>query len=231
MKISKDLLNNDVPAEGQLEKDEWAAFYPCANADLKIAFLGNSITRHGVAEELGWYGDWGMAASRRGNDYVHRLVGLLEDDGKRISYCIVNLSEWERTRDNSLLDRYAEVKNFNADIVIVRLGENARLTENLEEFESCYKEMTEYFSGGAAVVLTDLFWEYGPFDGFVKKLAEEKGYAFVKIHDLGNDESMKAAGKFAHGGVAAHPGDKGMSEIASRIYKALVFTQKRRSTE
>ena len=58
MKISKDLLNNDVPAEGHLEKDEWAAFYPCANADLKIAFLGNSITRHGVAAHPG---DKGMS--------------------------------------------------------------------------------------------------------------------------------------------------------------------------
>ena len=32
---------------------------------------------------------------------------------------------------------------------------------------------------------------------------------------------MKAVGKFAHAGVAAHPGDRGMAEIAERIYKKL----------
>lgn len=222
MKVSKDLIENDVPASGQLKNGDCVSFYICDNADLKLAFLGNSITRHGKAENLGWYGDWGMAASRRENDYVHKLINKFEKDGRKVSYCIANLSEWERTRDSSLLtSRYAEVKSFNADIVIVRLGENAGLTKELEEFTSCYKDMAEYFAGGADVVLCDLFWEYEPFDAFVEELAEERGYAFVKIHDLGSNEEMKAIGKFEHAGVAAHPGDKGMAEIAERIYNAI----------
>ena len=42
-----------------------------------------------------------------------------------------------------------------------------------------------------------------PLDEFVESLAAEKGYDFVQIHDLGNDEQMKAVGKFGHAGVAA----------------------------
>ena len=192
------------------------------DADLKIAFLGNSITRHGKAENLGWYGDWGMAASCRENDYVHILVNRLERDGKRVSYCVANLSEWERTRDFALLEkRYADVRKFKADIVIVRLGENAGLAENIDLFKPCYKQMVNYFAGASTVIVTDLFWEYEPFDSFVQSFAKEKGYGFVKIHDLGNDDGMKAVGKFEHSSVAAHPGDKGMAEIAERIYKAI----------
>lgn len=222
MKISQDLIKNDVPATGQLKDSDCVSFNLTENADIKIAFLGNSITRHGKAENLGWYGDWGMAASCRENDYVHILVNRLERDGKRVSYCVANLSSWESTRDTSLLEsRYASVRAFKADIVVVRLGENARLVEFLDEFKSCYRKMAEYFADGATVVLTDLFWEYGPFDSFVKSFAEEKGYLFATIHDLGNDDGMKAVGKFEHSGVAAHPGDKGMAEIAERIYKAI----------
>lgn len=222
MRVSKDLLNNDVPATGQLKDSDCVSFRLCENADMKIAFLGNSITRHGVAENLGWFGDWGMAASSAQNDYVHRLVGMLEADGRRVSYCVANMCEWESTRNAALLEtRYREVKNFKADIVVVRLGENARPSENLTDFQACYKNMVGYFADGAAVILTDLFWEYQPFDGFAEKFAKERGYAFVKIHDLGNDDGMKAVGKFAHAGVAAHPGDRGMAEIAERIYKAI----------
>ena len=133
------------------------------------------------------------------------------------------MSEWERSRDAVLLEtRYGQAKKFGADIVIVRLGENAQLAEHLNAFLPCYRNMVGYFAqGNAKVILTDLFWEYEPFDRFVKEFAEEKGYAFAQVHDLGSRDDMKAVGKFSHQGVAAHPGDRGMAEIAERIYIAM----------
>lgn len=223
MKISKDLINNDVPAEGQIEDSDCVSFALKEDADLKILFLGNSITRHGRAESLGWYGDWGMAASSKQNDYVHRLVSMLEAEGRRASYCLANLSEWERLGDMSLLERrYAAARAFNADLIIVRLGENAQLAARLEEFKPRYSQMVKHFAaGGARVVLTDLFWEYSSFDSFVKSFAEENGYLFAELHDLGSDNKMKATGKFSHAGVASHPNDDGMAAIAQRVFCAL----------
>lgn len=224
MKISDDLIKNDVPAEGQLKENDCVSFSLADHADLKILFLGNSITRHGKAENLGWYGDWGMAASSKENDYVHKLISRLQGDGKTVSYCVANMSEWERTRGMTLLQtRYAQAKQFGADIVVVRLGENAQLAEHLNAFIPCYRNMVGYFAQEKTkVILTDLFWEYEPFDRFVREFAEEKGCAFAQIHDLGGRDDMKAIGEFSHQGVAAHPGDKGMEEIAERIYRAVV---------
>lgn len=223
MKICKDLITNDVPAVGQLKGSDCISFETTENADIKLLFLGNSITRHGKAENLGWCGDWGMAASSKENDYVHKLISKFCQKGIKVSVCIANLSNWERTRNMDLLfTKYSSALRFNADYVIVRLGENACPDKYLSEFELCYGELTDLFSrNGAKIVLTDLFWEYEPFDNFVAELAKARGYAFAEIHDLGNDDEMKAIGKFSHNGVAVHPGDKGMAEIAERIFRVL----------
>lgn len=223
MKICKDLITNDVPAVGQLKGSDCISFETTENADIKLLFLGNSITRHGKAENLGWCGDWGMAASSKENDYVHKLISKFCQKGIKVSVCIANLSDWELTRNMDLLfTKYLSALRFNADYVIVRLGENACPDKYLSEFELCYGELTDLFSrNGAKIVLTDLFWEYEPFDNFVAELAKARGYAFAEIHDLGNDDEMKAIGKFSHNGVAVHPGDKGMAEIAERIFRVL----------
>lgn len=219
-----ELFANDVPAFGQVLDDGRVQIVGREGADVKIAFFGNSITRHGRAEALGWQGDWGMAASSRKKDYVHRLLSYLEEDGRLPAFCIANLSEWERTRDMRLIEEeYAAAFTFGADIAVLRLGENAQLGEHLAAFERCYAALAEKLQErGAKVVLTDLFWAYEPFDSFVRELAREKGYAFASICDLGAMEEMRASGCFAHAGVALHPGDRGMEEIARRLHAAIV---------
>lgn len=223
MNVSKDYSLNSVPATGQISDAESVTICEDGNAGLRILFLGNSITRHAPAPELGWHGDWGMAASARQNDYVHRLVALMGGIGIKCGYCIANLSEWERSCENSLLcGRYGRALSYPADVAVIRLGENAPLSDKLAQFEECYASLAKKLAAdGKIVICTDLFWEYAAFDKFVKNLADEKDYGFVQIHDLGNDDSMKAVGGFKNIGVAVHPGDKGMDQIARRLFSAI----------
>ena len=51
--------------------------------------------------------------------------------------------------------------------------------------------------------------------------SNENKYALAKLGDLGEKDEMKALGLFSHEGVSIHPGDKGMSEIANRIFKIM----------
>ena len=223
MDVSNDYSLNSVPATGQTGDGESVLICEDGDVKLRILFLGNSITRHAAAPQLGWYGDWGMAASARQNDYVHRLVALMDGIGIKCGYCIANLSEWERSCDDSLLcGRYGSALSYPADVVVIRLGENAPLSDKLAQFEECYARLAEKLAAdGKIVICTDLFWKHAAFDKFVKNLAEEKNYGFVQIYDLGNDDSMKAVGRFENVGVAVHPGDGGMEQIARRLFASI----------
>ena len=39
--------------------------------NVKVIFIGNSITFHGPAPEIGWMHSHGIASSQKNNDYVH----------------------------------------------------------------------------------------------------------------------------------------------------------------
>ena len=90
----------------------------------KVLFVGNSITRHAPKPEIGWFGDWGMAASAKNKDYVHLVVKYLEERLSAIDYAIVNCATWERQYYEKTPCEWATARNFGADVIVVRLGEN-----------------------------------------------------------------------------------------------------------
>ena len=70
----EDLINkNNVDAKNQVLGDEDTfVLGDVKNCGLKVAVLGNSITRHAKKEEIGWFRTCGMAASDEAHDYLCR---------------------------------------------------------------------------------------------------------------------------------------------------------------
>lgn len=222
MKVNKDIINNNVKAENQTSQKFKVTLVP--NAVKRVLFVGNSITLHETAPHIGWNNNWGMAASAEQNDYVHIVVQSLTDKYGNVSYCVCNASEWERNFwDENVLHKFEGARNFDADVVIVRLGENVNRDElaNYDFAECCNKFIKFVAPNAKQVIVTDTFWEYEPICTPMCELATENGYKFVSICDLGYLDENKAVGKFWHEGVASHPGDLGMQRIAERLLKVL----------
>ena len=67
----KQIDKNTVSAKGQLTSSKFITFDNREGKGIKVMFVGNSITLHGVLPSIGWNNEWGMAASAKENDYVH----------------------------------------------------------------------------------------------------------------------------------------------------------------
>ena len=204
---------------------------------VKVVFLGNSITLHGPCAKIGWTNNWGMAASAAEKDYVHLVAqGVAREFGRRADIVrIQNLCEWEknyRTYDFSQLD---DVVALKPDVLVVALGENTpHFTNEADQvaFRDSFKRLLGRFMENRDLkplsVVRGCWW---PSEGSRRKdeamahAASDFAIPFVKA-DLWGDPGMDASnGEFSHPGVQAHPGDRGMAEIANRILEGLFPTK------
>jgi len=216
---------NTVSAKNQVAPLKFIRFVNREGKGKRIMFAGNSITIHGIRPELGWYWEWGMAASSEETDYVHLVMDEVKKTDPDAAFCIAQVSRWEINwaKDyQAAIELHKEARDFDADIIIIRAVENCPRDVYEEElFMKSYKALINYLNkGNAKVILTTSFWKVAA-DDAIKKVGEELGCPVVYLGDLGEQDEMKAIGKFEHAGVANHPNDNGMREIASRIIEKL----------
>ena len=221
-----EIEKNTVSAVRQV-KDEHVVQIVDKGAKLNVLFIGNSITRHAPKESIGWSGNWGMAASCEERDYVHVVVAGLEEKYGPVNFCTVCGADWERSYwDSAELERLSAARNFKADIIVCRIGENiwgSRDKLATIPLEPYFDHMIKWFNvqNTERLVITDLFWAFDGVDSVIRSVAAKNGYTLVGINDLGAQDCCKALGQFWHDGVQIHPNDEGMKRIAERILEKL----------
>ena len=220
------MAKNTVDSRAQLKEEDYVQPDYSHGRGTRVMFVGNSITLHGVRPEVGWYHDWGMAASAKEKDYVHLLEKKILALDPEATFCVCQVAAWERQykEGNKTHSLFETARKFEADIIILRMVENVPK----DGYDGItYKRelgaLADYLNGTgkAALIATTGFWRH-PADGDIRAFAKERGIPCVELGDLGEQDEMKAIGLFEHRGVANHPGDLGMEHIAERIMQALV---------
>jgi hypothetical protein len=197
----------------------------------RVLFLGNSITLHGPKPDIGWTGNWGMAASSEDKDYVHLVTAALaRHTGSAPQILVRNIADFERNYATYDVDR--EMKDFFAfdpDLVILAIGENVPAL-GTEEAKTRFKTGVMSILRCALarrhplIVVRSSFWANEAKDEILRQACREAGGIFIDAGPLGRDPADAASSErsFEHAGVAGHPGDKGMKALADAIVAAVL---------
>ena len=214
-----------VDSKDQMKDSPNVRFEHLSNEGLRVLFVGNSVTLHAPSESIGWFGDWGMAASGKEKDYVHLVEDHIKAKYPDASFCICNAADWERGYKNpeETFHAFEAARRFDADIIILKLCANSPKDHfDAALFQSGLEKLITFLNktGKAKVIVATEFLKHPAEDSLIY-VAKKFGYALCYLSDIADFEEYKAIGLFEHKGVAGHPGDKGMREIADRIIKTL----------
>ena len=187
-----------------------------------VLILGNSIVRHSPKVSIGWYGDWGMAASVKDSDFVHLLIRKIYQIDPTVMIEYKNIAGFEMEFDTYMLDSLDV--SVNPDILIMKISENVNDDKAVkDDFMRYYDKLVNHIAPGkeSVKVICDGFWKKKKVNKMIKEYASKNQYPYVALEDLSNDSTNMALGKFEHKGVAAHPSDKGMRMIGQRIWEVI----------
>ena len=220
-------------AEAEIPDEHIKNVNEAKDEQISILCVGNSILNHGPNQDIGWSGSWGMAASSKDKDYFHLLQKKVEDAGySNVSWSAVGVATLERAIDKRTdYDYKSEIASYLApsvdkakpDVVIFQIGENVNQGPTRESYKIAMTKLAEYcvsVNPDVQVIFCMPFWGGESKCMGVKDAAEAMGFTYADLSQFNTTENM-AIGLFEHGGVAAHPGDAGMANIAKEIFEQL----------
>lgn len=193
----------------------------------RLLFLGNSVTWHAPKDDIGWAGDWGMAASSAENDYAHRVLSAVRERFPSASGMILQGAVWERNLECDCASEFAGAREFAADALIFTLCANTP-GGHVPRRSVRRRAWKDFFPMRPKTAFLRSSSSRRTSSAIPSKSAAIEAYAarhsstVVNLLDLGANPENRALGKFAHEGVANHPGDLGMQRIAERILEKLI---------
>jgi hypothetical protein len=197
----------------------WFLFFPliaCSPASNEhMMVIGNSITRHAPAPELGWYGDWGMAATAEGNDWVHIVLAEMPTETQlTLVHCTApNL----RAQVDALI---TQVEEAEPTLLVIQVGDNL-LPEDATE-AALYEPIRQIAEAATGRVIIIGIWGANDVrNTLLKRAATDASAGFVPIHDLREVPEHQAGDDFGGGPVGWHPSDLGMEAIAWRVLEEI----------
>lgn len=199
---------------------------------MNVLFVGNSIAQHSYREDIGWLSDWGMAATKRENDVVQQLQGMLKAGNPSSSVTPCNIAVWERDFTIDIDELLSDtLRNRNA--VVIMLGENVL---DLTTFKTKINDVVDRcLEQTPMVVIVGCFiHREREREKATRDAAERRHLPFVSLLTLEtetredlcptiDDTYYDTNGKTYHlsnPSILGHPNDMAMKLIAKRIYKA-----------
>ncbi len=219
-------LNNHISVNyDQSEKfNEFEDHNLVIEDQLKVIFIGNSITLHAPAPDIGWVGNHGMAATHKKYDYCNTL--LLQLNIKPENAFIGNFAEMERRSiiDTEILEKIDSLLKRKPLLIVIQLGDNVGNNDQLTSFiENLYQVALMAKKNCHNILMLSTWWESHEKDRVIKHICDLLNLKFIYIGDLFSSEcnTDRKVKEFTHTGVDNHPRNWAMEQIANRILTSI----------
>jgi len=239
--ITRAHAQNKVGTKEQLSamnRTEMAPFSDtCSNQKgkpFKLLVIGNSLTRHGLAENIGWTHVSGMAATKVENDFAHLLFKKMEGlrPNRKIILRMSNFADFERGYTKFDFKTVDSLIGYHPDVIVFQLGENVTFNQvtTPQLFEKKYTELINCFKKGSnpIIICTTPFFPSLEKNEVIERvvlntnsylvdlshlpLLDKENYAKDETNYTGNRSEWK------NPGIGVHPGDYGMRNIAKELF-------------
>lgn len=195
---------------------------------IKVLILGNSITSHGIAPEIGWNHKAGMAASEENKDYVHLFFNKLVTSNPQSNIIIrySNYSVMERNPESFLNKDWQSITKFRPDKLIFQLSDNVT-KDKVDAFKKSSLQLLDSFKNTSVYIVSPFFVNEDNYK-VAAEIAKQTNSTFIDITSISKTDQNKAineknypAGKnnWIVEGIGQHPGNIGMANISNAIFK------------
>lgn len=203
----------------------------------KVLALGNSLTSHSYAENIGYYGDstWAMASTNKvTTTWTNHLQTILRQKQPDATVTPFNISGWETNYMGVDLNTlFTSHKGIEYDLIVIRAGENGTAGDDYAQGVDRLVTFLRTNFPTAEIIITDMFWHNSVKEAGFKEIAEKYNYPYISFGNIadrcllgqmlmGRDDQFHP---ITHNGVAGHCTDVCFFVFANILANALGYSQ------